>query len=444
MVEVVGSSSFEEASRPDLPDDELSEGQLFSSGSEKEHENGEDRVEEDGYLEVIAPEVAAAAEGADAPRVNRQATEQSNLEHLQTQFNEAYTSKQEKPAASAKQDEDDGMDWKRSLEGEFDLRSGFGQKFQRFIRVLENKKEQDEFVKKQVAMGMKVNPAKKLFRAEWAKKRFEETRAEKNHTKSYETVKREHGEYMVFARVVEKLGWVTDQEGAVRRALAYCNKCFEMGGEWVDRNELHGDLEFFFLKKQSMTDMAEKWSLFESERTKGEGDSQQEDDTRPSKPSAQAAGAASAASSSGGAQAAKPKVAPVVPKAKAKEKELEPVVEQASTAGAGKEAKTEAARSAEEKKKVKAAAKSGLSMLVANCNKLKQKNLTTTAAARNLIQNIQDQNNQQTWGWANNEQHVGQLELRQKQLNEKMSSDLSNLMIRVARDNKSTSKPLCF
>jgi hypothetical protein len=144
------------------------------------------------------------------------------------------------------------------------VRSALGQRFSRdHPKGSENAKLMAEFVKGKQAEGMKVNDAKRQWRVDWASRMHAKLTEGKRHDKSWAQVNKEKGTYICFAVMVEKLGYMFDPQGAVRRATSYAEKCVAMRGDWVAFNEMVGELEFFFLKKSFTNVMHEKWSMFE-------------------------------------------------------------------------------------------------------------------------------------------------------------------------------------
>lgn len=60
--------------------------------------------------------------------------------------------------------------------------------------------------------------------------------------------------------VVKKVFWY-DKEGAIGRAMSYCDKCVVLGGKWRETNYIAGEVEFFFLEKTHRTVVTEMQSL---------------------------------------------------------------------------------------------------------------------------------------------------------------------------------------
>eukprot|EP00969_Alexandrium_andersonii_P193033 8526257-Alexandrium_andersonii.AAC.1 len=61
------------------------------------------------------------------------------------------------------------------------------------------------------------------------KKVFGDMTRGKDHVRVQKKLDKEYGVFEPFAVIVEKMGYMFDLKGAVRRAQAYCDKCLLMG-----------------------------------------------------------------------------------------------------------------------------------------------------------------------------------------------------------------------
>ena len=212
--------------------------------------------------------------------------------------------------------------------------------------------------------GVGVTTAKKEFRLKWAQKLLD-TMVERTEKKdSWQEVSEEHGTYEPFACIVVANGYAYDQEGAIKRARNYCDKCLEMGGRWYELNTMTNEIEFFYLKKTFRTVMAEMWSLYQE--TKG-------NEQKVGKPETKGDGGVS------------------TPRPAKKMK-----------TGDGPETKKNLA----EKDEASPSMKKSLDKQVALANKVKKEYHTAKSEATTLIDTI---GSDKTWLWANNEQSRGQL-----------------------------------
>jgi hypothetical protein len=158
---------------------------------------------------------------------------------------------------------------------DLEVRSALGQRFARdHPKGSENARLMADFLKGKQAEGMKVNDAKRQWRVDWASRMHAKLTEGKRHDMSWAQVNKEKGTYICFAVMVEKLGYVFDPKGAVRRATSYAEKCVAMRGDWVAFNEMVGELEFFFLEKSFTNIMNEKWSMFEESTGKRQSEAE--------------------------------------------------------------------------------------------------------------------------------------------------------------------------
>ena len=105
--------------------------------------------------------------------------------------------------------------------------------------------------------------AKKEWRANWAKKKWETTMEKKTKTETWREVDETMGEMMPPARVIEQLGFWSDPKGAVRRGVRYCRKCFRLGGRWAGINPMHGEVEVLFLHRKHGERLETSWQLYQ-------------------------------------------------------------------------------------------------------------------------------------------------------------------------------------
>ena len=86
----------------------------------------------------------------------------------------------------------------------------------------------------------------------------------------WETVERDSGVYVPFAKVVEEMGFACDPEGAIGRATAYLRSCIEMGGQWLSYNSMYKEMEIYLLRREHSQEMSKKWTLYQQSMTRGE------------------------------------------------------------------------------------------------------------------------------------------------------------------------------
>ena len=56
------------------------------------------------------------------------------------------------------------------------------------------------------------------------------------HAQEYQEVDTNLGEYLPFAVIVDKQGYLVDKPGAIQRATNLCHSCVKMGGKWLFYN----------------------------------------------------------------------------------------------------------------------------------------------------------------------------------------------------------------
>jgi hypothetical protein len=315
--------------------------------------------------------VGAVASAHDLEAVARATEEESIMSML-----DALKVKCEKKWGSAGPTSDDSKiaDMKSAMNtGVFDMREHIGQKF---YKDHPTGSEAHEKYK-----ALKGREAKRLFRAEWAKKTFSTVVESKSHLRSFQHINTTTGTYRPLGAIVMKEGGWSDP-AAVRGAKLLAAKCCIMGGQWVQRNPLTERLEFFHLKTEVSDKMLEAWSLCEHESKKlgSPGDEAGTDDVK-------------GGNAGGGGTGASPEKGQ-------------------GTGGEG---------GGDGSKKRKKTGEQGLPQpkpkaeksVFTEASRLKSNWLATTAAAGNLIHRIKSNTE---WEWARNDGNLGRLDASLKSL----------------------------
>jgi len=93
-------------------------------------------------------------------------------------------------------------------------------------------------VKERNEAGVGATKAKAEFRLDWAKRQHASIVSTSSHSKVWEDVDIQMGEYVCFAMLVEANGFTFDPDGAVRRAAHYADCCLHLGGFLLENGKL--------------------------------------------------------------------------------------------------------------------------------------------------------------------------------------------------------------
>ena len=132
----------------------------------------------------------------------------------------------------------------------------------------QGKKEADLKAKYEQCVGRE---AQQRFRMEWAKNMKQEI--EEEHFASSRIMTKEMikgGEYMPFAVVVEREGWLADPRGALQRAKNYLQGALELGNEWVRTNSMTKAVEVLYFKTQVREAYVQQYKIQKSLKNKEE------------------------------------------------------------------------------------------------------------------------------------------------------------------------------
>ena len=110
---------------------------------------------------------------------------------------------------------------------------------------------------------------KKKWRLEWAARKLKQMTVGKVHDKEWRNVNIEQGQYEPLAIIIDHQGYACDPIGAESRGMEYCKACIKLGGEWVRKNNMTKELEFFEMKHGHTHFFTEAWSLYEKNEQHG-------------------------------------------------------------------------------------------------------------------------------------------------------------------------------
>ena len=145
--------------------------------------------------------------------------------------------------------------------GQFDLHKAVGASF--FRAHKKGTAEGDLYSKH------KSHKDKAAHRAKWAKTEFKDRIVGKRWDQEFSQVDETLGSYLSFGSVVQALGgweWAPAVSGAKR----LCGLCAQLGGKWTYTDPFSGLQMYMKLSHQNREVLNEKWSLFETFRTRAE------------------------------------------------------------------------------------------------------------------------------------------------------------------------------
>lgn len=308
--------------------------------------------------------IAAAGNSEEDPKVTMTA---ADLEDFELELQEIAL----KAGAGANGDDPNegstiGKLFEEAARENFDIRGVIGQRFQRAHK--KGSAAAIEYAK------CKSHEEKRIFRQQWAAKRFTEIKMQKREMRSWREVDIERGEYMPLARLIECEGYAFDPIGAMKAGYAHARRCASLGGQWICMNHFTGRLEYLKLRKEFEHQMVKSWQMF-TEYSEAQAASSGEGNDPEIRDGAPAAGA------DGGAGSVK------------KRKQAE---------------KSDGADKAEEERRQKPKKeKSIVDDRLIEARKLRAQFLACTASTTSLIGTISQGG--EDWTWANNTENLGKL-----------------------------------
>ena len=247
------------------------------------------------------------------------------------------------------------------------------------------------------------------FKKDWISDKNKEIQKTKTYLKGYQRVDRRHGKYVPVGQYIESFGIHYDREGAIKAGLRGAQKMVKMGGEWCYIDTISETLYVLLLERQFMEDPKESWELSTKETTTGtsssaasSSDTQVADVVLP------------AVSGQQGKEAATPKPAAKVGKAKAKGKAPADKVTPPN-----KLSKTET------------------DIAITDANGLKERYLKVSGRAEQVKGFILEESG--GWGWANNDKDKKILAVPLKDITDEIAKD-GDVQTYVSKDAKEFNK----